>query len=176
MRYSKYLTGAVGKRIEDLHQRQQVALSLLDEVSVMQELAGQAVANYERAFEKSQTIEDLEQRMRIQNAASGYLIEVLNQVRDMTVAAARVQDSGKAVDMQTLASVMSQMMAVMEEKARAQLVDPEMFLQDMAQVVQERFLTVEAVAKTTLTPARLDQQVSAMHNSVPSAPVAIGAA
>jgi hypothetical protein len=167
MRYAKYLTGAIGKRIEQLHQKQMVALSLLDEVSVMQEIAGQAVGNYERAFEKSLEVEDLQQRMRLQNLAAAYVVEALNQVRDMTVAAARVQDSGKAVDMMTVGSAIAQLMQFMEMEARSQLHDPDQFMKRVTEHVNEKLLTVEAVAKTTLTPERLDREVRAMHDSVP---------
>jgi hypothetical protein len=167
MRYSEYLTGKIGERIEKLHQKQLVALSLLDEVSVMHEIAGQAVHNYQIAHEYCLTVEDLETRMRLQHTASAYVIEALNHVRDMTVAAARVQDSGKAVDMQTIASAMAQLMVLMEASARRNLGDPEMFMKDMNNIVQEQFLTVDAIAKTSITPASLEQEMRAMVQSVP---------
>lgn len=133
----------------------------------MQELAGQAVSNYQRAFEASETIDDLTQRMRLQQLAASYLIEVLNQVRDMTVAAARVQDSGKAVDMMTVGSAIAQFMMLMENEARTQLHDPDQFMQRMAEHAQTNFMTVDEVAKTTLTPARLEKEMRQMIESVP---------
>ena len=170
MRYASYLTGEISDRILQLHKKQMVALSLLDEVSVMQEIAGQAIASYQRAFEKIQETKDIETRMRLQNAATAYVVEALNQVRDMTVAAARVQDSGKHVDMQTIGSVLSQLVQFIEIEAVTQLHDPTQFMKRITEHVNTKLLTVDQVAKTTLTPARLEQEVTAMHASVPDAP------
>lgn len=167
MRYSSYLKTSLKNRIEALHAKQQQALSLLDEVSVMQELCGQALGNYERAYEASLEIVDLESRMRVQAIATSYVVEVLNQVRDMTVAAARIQDSGKVVDMMTVHSVMAELMVFLECEAKRHLSEPELFLAAMNSHIQEHLLTVDSVATTNLTPERLDKEVMAMHDSVP---------
>src|SRR3954462_13982464 len=109
MKYSEYLRGAMLGRLEKIRSNQK-ALNLLDEVAVMNEIAGQAMANYERAFEKIEEIDNLETRARIQAAATNYVVEAMNQVRDMTVAAARIQDSGKVVDAMQIQTSLAELM------------------------------------------------------------------
>lgn len=167
MKYASYLSGKVGKRILDLHAQQQHQLSLLAEVSVMSDLCGKALEMYAKIEEKIELTEDVDQQLRLRQAASAYVVEMVNQVRDITVAAARVRDSGKSVDMMNVGAVMAEVMIILEEKARVNLHDPEKYLREVGEAMNEKFITVDAVAKTTLTPARLEKEVMAMHDSVP---------
>lgn len=169
MKYSEYLRGAMLGRLEKIRSNQK-ALNLLDEVAVMNEIAGQAMANYERAFEKIEEIDNLETRARIQAAATNYVVEAMNQVRDMTVAAARIQDSGKVVDAMQIQTSLAELMTYIEMAARSGrfgVKHPDEMLQDIADHINKEMLTVDAIAKTRLTPERLEREVMAMHDSVP---------
>jgi hypothetical protein len=175
-RYSAYLGEAFRERLSVLEKHAIGALSLREELVLMHELCGRAAAQYEAASKHAATIENSEQRMRLMHFATQYLVEALNQVRDMTVAAKRVEDDNRMVDVATVHALVTHTCEIIDAKLRndghglALLrpgVTPDDFVMDLAQDIRTKLLTVDAVAKTQLTPERLNKEVTRMLDSVP---------
>lgn len=174
MRYAQYLSEAFRERLSVLERNAIGALSLRDELLIMHDICGRAAASYEAALAQSAKTENLEQRMRLVHFATEYLVAALNEVRDMTVAAKRVEESGRVVDVSVVHALVAQTCQILDDKIRANehtlmMVggSPDEFVMDVAHDIRTKLLTVDAVAKTQLTPERLDKQVLVMHGSVP---------
>jgi len=180
-RYASYLSEAFRERLDTLQRHARDILSLRDELTMMHDICGRAAAQYEAASEHAKTVTNTEQRMRIMHFATQYLIESLNQVRDMTVAAKRVEESGRSVDVSIVHALVTETCELIDHKLRhdghgLQLlkmgVSPDDFVIDLAKDLRQKLLTVDAVAKTQLTPERLNKAVTAMLDSVPEVEVA----
>lgn len=179
-RYAEYFSDALKTRVEVLNSRLAGALSLRDELVMMQEVCGQAIAAYGKICEKTgpDAAINVEDKIRLRGGAMDMLVHALNQVRDMTMAASRVENEGKGIDVAAMHMFVTQTSEILASEIEA--VDGELRVvghtpTGLVERVVERLRKELLVAAgnavgTYLTPERLNAEVRAMHSSVPGPP------
>lgn len=175
-RYAPYLGSALRQRVEVLEQATQDILSLRDELNLMQEICGQALSAYQKAIESADKTEDRITAARQKLAAMEFLISALNQVRDMTLAAKRVEETSGMLDMGMVFSLVDRTVRIIDDQlhkhhsAFAQAgVRVDDFVDDIAAEIRQKVLTVET--STELTPEMTaEEEMREMCKTVPFIP------
>lgn len=173
MKYAAYLSTAMQDRLS-LLEKQASVISLHDELMVMQDLAGQAIAGYEKTKAKTEDLPVLE-RARARMHALDFMVQIMNQVRDMAMAAARIDNMGRGVPVGVVHALVSQVCEIVSTEVGDADGGLRMIGQDSAGVVERiaermkaELLTVDAIASgTTITASNIDAEVKAMIESVP---------
>ena len=177
-KYGQYLGSAISMRVNAMQEKALNILSLRDELILLQVVVGDVIQGWANASEiiKSTPGMKAEDADRIMSIARGRLYDGLDRIRDMTLAAKRVEESGSTqVDVSILNAVVTQIVEIVDEELNT--VEDSMSLNGMsaigvmdriAQRAHKELLSVRDIPKTTLTPERLEAEVSAMHDTIPA--------
>lgn len=150
-------------------------LSLRDELILMQDLAGQALTAYERAMASITDETEPVMAAVMRTNATSFLTGALNQVRDMALAAKRMEESsGGAVDVTVLQALISHTCEIVDEELvsaehsiRMVGHNPVGIVENIATRLRTQLLDVDAIIGTNITPAKLDKEVREMIETVP---------
>jgi len=175
-KYAAYLGSVLTTKVDKLQEHSIRALSLRDEVSILEMLLGDTLEMLAKATEAMN--EDritLGERVTIMGKVKSQVYEAANQLRDMMLAAKRLEEDSKQVDISILHAMVTQTVEIvddemlsMEDGLMRAGVSPQFMMDKIASRLRENLLTVNQVAKTQLTAERLDAEVQAMIDTVPA--------
>ena len=163
-KYAEYLTAAVRDRVEKLELHVLAKLSLADELAILQELFGQAVKRYARVVEATADAQVADQ-IRLQGLAAAMVVDAAIQVRDMTIAQHKISEPGRQVDISVLHTLVAQTVGILDQEESSEEV-----VQRVADRMRTELLTVDAVARSRITPDSIDAEVREMIETVPGPP------
>jgi len=164
-KYSDYLSSALRERVDKLESRALVKLSLFDELAIVSEIFGQACRRYALVLEKTIDMPVADQ-IRIQSIAEQMVIDASIQVRDMALAQHRISEPGRQVDVSIVYALIEQMVHILDEE----LPESEAVVSRFAERARIELLTVDAVARSHITPDNINDEVKDMIMTVPDPP------
>lgn len=139
-------------------------LSLREELSILQYMLGEALESYAKVIDACQNKDlGLDQRLSLLSKAKEQVYYASDKVRDMALAAKRLEEDGKQVDLSVVHAAITQMVEIVDQEINGD----QATMDRIAQRARQQLLVVNQAATTMLTPERIEAEVLAMDNTVP---------
>lgn len=169
--YTRFLGQRLRDRCKDLSAKR---VSLLDELAMMRAMAVDAVEAYEMSMDAIENVTppvNAMKRSTVAMAASRLVMEAMNQVRDMAVAAHRCMqvDAMDPISMQALIYQVAKTIDSQLEGYAPQLIaaglDPRQLMDDVALALED--ITMPEVPEQAMLLPDADAEARAMDDTIP---------
>lgn len=175
-KYDEYLGSALTGRVGRMMKQASELLSLREELVIVNVLCGDALVGYNNAKQICAETEgmSLMDQERVLHIARSRLYDAIDRVKEMTLAAKRVEENGDVMNVASIHTLITNWVGILEQEIE-QIEEPlailgtsgQSLLDRVADRTRQELVVANSIPKSQLTHARLDAEVRAMHGSVP---------
>jgi len=166
---------ALLRKVEGMQAHAVDVLSLREEVEILSVMFGDAIATFSKVCEHVENkAVGIHEAMGMLASGRDQLYHAANQLRDMKLAAKRLEENGKSIDITLMGTAITQIIETVDEHllqheqplmmAGVSVMD---MMDNIAKACRDKLLVIDQIPKTVLTAERLDNEVQTMIDTVP---------